>query len=572
MAFPRKFLQIAVPTGVGLIIILVAAKLHTIEERGIPHSNGPGMTAARPECPEVWYSIPLFQVDSNVTGGTGDSTAVRTATGGGRAIVGMSGLALSGPNTNIPEFNDCQKFIEVRGNERTYGSLVAIFAASTLDDIINSLITPRVTWTSTSPTVASVSSDGVVRALASGTTTASASPMQGSGGAAGPRTAGTATIAIVVASGRGTETPSDLSITPGAPVTITLAPGQTVRLHAFLGPPTTSTLAVGEIYNYGDTYGPLGIHPNFSCLYLYFDQSGVMRAKMAPTPALGTAWNACATAADPTQRIAGEKELSIVRSTGGNPADYPAVARWDWDPVNNQQSIGIKCGDGWCQLGGAGPNGTPFAPSLPADVSGPLTPGEQSVVRVKGWYDEQYLGAGIGLGSIKPTTIKGTIYPIPDLHHVDWDRFENGTSGDPWVRVAYVALRGQPSDAVALRYYAKKLNLEPTPERAPLARMNQLFQCFGTRAYCGVPDNRSAACGPDYKFGVLSLFPIRRWWSKIVSVSGNAQYRCVTRRYDPNMPPTLDIPGTTRWRWIVADETTWNDCVLGCCEEGGLTT
>src|SRR5688572_31978643 len=42
----------------------------------------------------------------------------------------ISNLSLSGEQTNIPEFNDCQRFIVTNSRgERVYGQLYAVFAA-----------------------------------------------------------------------------------------------------------------------------------------------------------------------------------------------------------------------------------------------------------------------------------------------------------------------------------------------------------------------------------------------------------------------------------------------------------
>ncbi len=64
--------------------------------------------------------------------------------------------------------------------------------------------------------------------------------------------------------------------------------GPTLQVVATTAGPTTSTLPVAEIYTYGNGDSTLGIGPNFSCLYLFLDASGKMRASMVAVGNLGT--------------------------------------------------------------------------------------------------------------------------------------------------------------------------------------------------------------------------------------------------------------------------------------------
>jgi hypothetical protein len=75
--------------------------------------------------------------------------------------------------------------------------------------------------------------------------------------------------------------------------------GQSVALVPAIAPPTTTTLPVARIFSYGPGYGPLGIGPNFSCLYLYVDDAKLLSAKMiqVANPAAGE--DVCDTAVDP---------------------------------------------------------------------------------------------------------------------------------------------------------------------------------------------------------------------------------------------------------------------------------
>ncbi len=64
------------------------------------------------ECPEHWKRLPK-------------------RLGGG--LLGPEGFALSKRNTDVPEFNDCQKLIVNQGTK--YGPLTAIFASASLDSV-----------------------------------------------------------------------------------------------------------------------------------------------------------------------------------------------------------------------------------------------------------------------------------------------------------------------------------------------------------------------------------------------------------------------------------------------------
>ncbi len=301
--------------------------------------------------------------------------------------------------------------------------------------------------------------------------------------------------------------------------------------------------AAAEIYNYDMLYRPLQIQPKFSCLYLWHDTpagSAVRyKAKMVP---IGSHENDCLHPVDPATAPGQLLEVRPIGDKTLSAADYPAVARWDWDSVRNEVYIGIKCGSQWCEVGR--PNFT--SSELPAvnpsnplqeDVPGepPTTRPEQDrIVRIKGWYDQQYLAIPNTSGQLDAGSVRGTAIPVPQLGRInDPARFKGR-----WVASAFITL-DSPSST-----YKGKLNLEEG--------INRVALCNGDAADClpGQTNPPPCAAGPD-----------GNWWARVISAGNHTSYHCVKRKDHPG----VTIPGTVRWRWVNDDEKTWIRCLQGCC-------
>lgn len=547
----------------------------------VGHAVGDRLHANRPECPVMWDTIPLFptaQVESLLKK---DPTQRRKELPNGFHVMGskvvftplsvvnpLTGSAtqdgdipLSGPITNIPEFHDCQRFLSDDGSQ--FDSLFAIFASFTLDATMQTLQWRNVAvWAAGPAAVVSVNSaTGLVHAEAPGSATITA--VDELGNALGPFSV---TVTGPPSPGGGLIAPS-MPLGNGAPPAL-MAPGQERQAVLQMGAPTrTPIVAAATIYSYGPGYAPLGIGPNFNCLYLYFSETGALRAKMVPVNTLPEYQHACLTAVDPN--LAQGKELAVARSVatlrkGDNAIEmYPSVARWDADPETGKHHIGIRCLKAWCEIGE--PTGAVFAPPPAYSVSNSALLGERKVVQVKGWYDEQILAAPGTDGSLRPSGLRGTVIPAPTLDGLTKAILAKSTSGgpDPWSLVAYVAIRDLANDQAAVAHYRDKLGLEPAPV-GPLNTLNQMHYCYGTKDQCLVP----SGAGCDNWFANL-FFKTTRVWVKIVSVSGTVKYLCVTRRGHPAF--SGNVPATARWRWILGDDTIWTACVQGCCqtETGG---
>jgi hypothetical protein len=309
-------------------------------------------------------------------------------------------------------------------------------------------------------------------------------------------------------------------------------------------------IAAAEIYTFGKGYAPLGIGANFNCLYLYVGaERGTLAAKMVQ---VGAKEEQCGAAIDP--RSVPGKDLVVRRTPerGYSTRDYPTAARWDWSTAGNQQYIGIRCGDAWCEIG------DPSFASSP-QYAGSSTNPAAHVVQIKGWYDEQVLA---DTGPLRPGAVTATIIPDPALRTFQFDTLGAKT----WTTVAHVALNGSS------QYYARKFNFFPAAVSSELRGMNRIELCYGTRRDCGVPkpsdpNTLSVYCGGlDRVWSWLPSWPQRIWWARFTAASGARplMYRCITRRTHAGMG--MGSPGTTRWRFLGDDETQWVDCRQGCCE------
>ena len=431
----------------------------------------------RPECPHD-YRILRPAID---TGRNSDPIPVGV-------LQFPNGLSVPGPQTNVPEFNDCQRILIRSSNGAlSYGPLMAVFASYRLD----SLKIPK-------------------------------------------------------------DTLSD-----------------DARIFAAV-----------EVLNYSRTfhYPSLGIGPYFNCLYIY-GTSTQLHARMRY---VGAKEEQCADTFSPSQ-VPGNELAVIVTQAGyfNDSADYPPVARWDWDNAHGIQYIGVRCGNAWCEIGpgsAVNPAVPAFTPSPPYKQAPVSNTGGESGVNVgsqedrlraiKGWYDQQYLAIQSG-NVATPTHLRGTVFPDTSLGKLTKQEFiEN-----KWRAVSHIALEKQlPGPRVtadynaALTYYKTKFNLDPVPAGSAISAMNHVLICSGTINTCHVPwpatTSMKRSCG-NVALGQAKNTP--RLWLKITSSVSDTMYRCAT----PYTHDGVEIPATARWRWLAGDETSWRKCPSGCCEMDG---
>jgi hypothetical protein len=293
-----------------------------------------------------------------------------------------------------------------------------------------------------------------------------------------------------------------------------------VRRAAANSPP--QFVAAAEIVTQTGAYPGLEIVPGFNCLYVssadwstaYMVQLGVAEEKcLNVRPEVADGW---------------PLRVRRVRITNYSEADYPPVARWHQDKVTGRMLVMMKCDDAWCEIG---VDSSEYIPRTLTALQGTR---ENRVQHIPLWYDEQMLAVPRLPGdpesvvpgvAVKPSRVRGIVRPSYNLG--DWKRPKDFTirrrAGTIWL-----------SDTSS--HYRDKMNLRKgdnavhlTSERPfPLMWWFWRFEAF-------IGDPMMPFLGKAYK--------VDRWKHK-----------------------DIDIPPTSRWRWLSNDETVWERCPEGCCQ------
>ena len=442
-----------------------------------------------PECPHDWDFSKIRVRDSA-------EKLVTLKTVNGSPLLSGPGL-----QTNVPEFNDCQRLIVGSGETARYDSLYAVFARESLDD----------------------------------------------------------TLAIRTRIDTGVVVPKDKTrIDTGAAVpmvkTGTTLPMVQTRVD------TGTAFPMVEILSLGGTYSKLALKPGFNCLFV-FEQGKKWYARMV---AFGPDERDCHSP-KPVSALPSYHELSIKRTSALDMRvewqDIPAVARWEWDVRRNAQVIGFKCLDGWCEVGELGPE-PETGPDLTSTMSGIAGLKGSPVLKVKGWYDEQRLSptkTGWWRPGAGPLSVVGTIVPVPGLDQLDSKNF-----AQTWQLIAYVNLSAPSSDYSSKQGFVPMASaasvttiwfcMEDWGGPNPLTT--------GGCPDISVADRNAAKCGPERATTSQPATTIH-WWAKTIPAGSTApRYWCIVRRSAPKGVP---VPGTARWRWLADDETTWGRCGGACC-------
>jgi hypothetical protein len=326
--------------------------------------------------------------------------------------------------------------------------------------------------------------------------------------------------------------------------------------------------AAAEIWSEG-AYGDLGIKVGHNCLYLWrrartpiaWGATMLDHSDLAESPAGPDCRGALPVA--PNVPGAPLRVLPPATFPGLEDADYPPVARWDWDASSRRQYISIKCGAAWCEVGPR--DGFSPSPAFPDDNPA-LSRAQRRVRLVKGWYDRQPLAIDAdGDGKLEPSGIDGVFMPNPNLDGRDsWGAYRGRFD-----RTATVMLLPRGTTTLPIKY-AKYLGIAAG---APLPLTAHFELCYGSGTECGVgtvfgtcqPPGR----GDDPPGTGLDAQGLRRWYAR-VRVGASKEDFCVTRfpgHIDPATGRFHDIPGTVRWRWKAEDEGGWMRCSTGCCEK-----
>ena len=392
-----------------------------------------------------------------------DSVKVIVRAPGATDVSTYSQFPISGPVTDIPEFNDCQRFIKNGRYVTSYAIFVAYYVRSAWVKLRGK--TPRDTIDTILPT-----------AIISGSR-----------------------IAIPVAT----------------------------------------------VYSWGGTYSELGIEPGFNCLFLYVDPKEQTRIVPRMVP-WGKTDPDCGALADGfEERFNNGKDLELKQPTLAaaradtlTSADFPAVARWDFDPVNGEHYIGLMCERGWCEIGDTGFQSSPTVNKSAAFIAAndPLT---NRVFAVKGWNDVQRLASSTQSGT--PSSVVGELIPHPQLDGLN----KTANAYTKW-------------DTVAVARVSSGYKFFKEGE-------NTIALCRGSGESCKVPSSERS-CSPQPAAD-------DNWWTMIKPPAGELEYRCVKRmdhteairEFNATHITKISIPGTVRWRWQEEDEKIWISCEVGCC-------
>lgn len=256
------------------------------------------------------------------------------------------------------------------------------------------------------------------------------------------------------------------------------------------------------------SYRRLYLRGGLNCIWLNLSSSSPGTQYKAFV-SQGTASGSCP---KPTQT---SPALDVVETRYGNRNhnDYPAAARFDTD-VTGQPVLGLKCLDAYCEIGT-----TPQAVRRPTGL--PSNPRRERVI--KAWHDEQLLAVR-GTDNIwRPSTVRATIVPEPNI-----DRYDAADFNQQWRHMADVLIHGSLSQG---KYYDWGLR-----EGA-----NEVWL-----RYDGV-----------------------RWQAQIRAPGASQGAWRIWTNVKRTVHENAAVPGTARFRWTVADDGIWVPCGNACCQADG---
>ncbi len=327
--------------------------------------------------------------------------------------------------------------------------------------------------------------------------------------------------------------------------------------------------AVAEVLSWDGPYAPLGIRKGFNCLYMMRDGDSLKAWMMAVyTDAIRCTRSYLPHAAGPQQDPAypvTSLSVDFETDSSGTGADIPPVARWDWNPRNNTQTIGVKCGPRWCIVGssrgfnmgirhryGSAPWHTRMGPNIPSrDVA--------RVIENRGWHDEQLLDPAEGRKTLASSITVGA-YPHPSLRGYTAEVFADFQyHPSAFVVMTMPARPDQNARNIADQYRAK-YNFTPDS-------LNRIDLCAGPPGtgdrMCSTGHQPAPACNIEA--------PDEAWTARVTNGEGATRFFCVRKCTFPEnvagpFPSLARVGiGTVRWRWKEIDGTLWISCPKGCC-------
>jgi hypothetical protein len=276
-------------------------------------------------------------------------------------------------------------------------------------------------------------------------------------------------------------------------------------------------------------YTNLGLRPGGNCLWL-----------ANPTGNVSTGWEAYVTSVTPDEgcvrpptNVPMPAKLLVYRSTpaGFTHDDYPSVARFgearpSGTNLFGQPLLGVKCLDGWCEVG-------PSFPITPAATGGAANAKEG---KIKGYHDEQILAAEDAAGVLRPT-VRAVLEPVDGLDRLGLASFPitspaSASYNQGWILVARILLRDGDPPATS-KYWGWGLR----------RGANHLYL---------------RRIGPD------------TWQMSVINPTAASQIRYIWQNVARDPHTDILVPGTARWRFASFDPMgVWVRCGEACCSGDG---
>jgi hypothetical protein len=290
----------------------------------------------------------------------------------------------------------------------------------------------------------------------------------------------------------------------------------------------------------------LGTGGRFNCIYLRHQNAADTSFDAMIVPPAGLKCPGAATGG--TVLVVG-----VEQKFGTAWENYPPTTRFI-EEGTGRTIIGIKCSNHWCGIRPVGnPPGFDVALASTSSGGGPLPAAPQDPdplynfpqARIKGWFDDQYLGVPDGSPNHKiHRQVRAVAIPAKNLGALTFSDFV-------------------PPIPDPTRYTDVGVVLFP---EAPPPQGSKYVKYFGF----GPGLNKVAMRGELQNGGTDTV-----WFTRVISNNGRDTMPNIrTRRMDHNKwfhavyDERTQIPATARFRWLDDDEDLWYECLGGCCLAG----
>jgi len=210
------------------------------------------------------------------------------------------------------------------------------------------------------------------------------------------------------------------------------------------------------------------------------------------------------------------------------PADsFPPVARFE-GTQSGRIAFGLRCADQWCDIGLTTGDQVEDAEHVNA-------PDEKvsAKSRIRGWYDDQYLGVITGIGPLAKMHPKLRASIVPE------------DSIGIWTSTNYKVTAASSSGKLVARVYIK-------------GGMGQFQKHYGEaglkQGWNQLWLRQAAGSGGD-----------TLWTARFIAENGHTEGPWLKVIRNDHHNHSIAVPATARWAWADLDEEIWVDCDVGCC-------